>query len=137
MNVPLLNIAQQNAALRPEIEDAIARVLDTNAFILGGEVAALEAELAAYGQVKHAIGCASGSDAIVLALIAPARVVSVAFDAGSVTTGVLSAPVVIAVTIGLSSVLAGRSAISDGFGILGFASIGPVVIVLLMGILLS
>jgi hypothetical protein len=54
-----------------------------------------------------------------------------------VTTGVLSAPIVIAVAIGLSSVLAGRSAVSDGFGLLGFASIGPIIAVLLMGLLWS
>lgn len=74
---------------------------------------------------------------IALALVAPAHFTPLAFDAGSVTTGVLSAPVVIAVAIGLSSVLAGRSAVSDGFGLLGFASVGPIVAVLLLGLLLS
>lgn len=73
---------------------------------------------------------------IVLCLIAPARFVPLAFDAGSVTTGVLSAPVIIALAIGLSSVLAGRSAISDGFGLLGIASVGPIIILLLAGALL-
>jgi dTDP-4-amino-4,6-dideoxygalactose transaminase len=70
MNVPLLDLKEQNSLLRPEIEAALGRVLDTNAFILGGEVAALEQELADYCQTKHAIGCASGSDAILLALMA-------------------------------------------------------------------
>ena len=70
MNVPLLDLKEQNAALRPEIEAALGRVLDTNGFILGGEVAALEKELADYCGVKHAIGCGSGSDAILLALMA-------------------------------------------------------------------
>jgi dTDP-4-amino-4,6-dideoxygalactose transaminase len=70
MNVPLLDLKEQNSALRPEIEAALGRVLDTNGFILGGEVAALEKELAEYCGVKHAIGCASGSDAILLALMA-------------------------------------------------------------------
>ena len=70
MNVPLLDLKIQNDALRPQIEEALARVLDSNGFILGSEVAALEEELAEYCQVKHAIGCASGSDAILLALMA-------------------------------------------------------------------
>lgn len=70
MKVPLLDLTEQNQQLRPEIESALARVLDTNAFILGGEVAALESELAAYCSTTHAIGCASGSDAILLALMA-------------------------------------------------------------------
>src|SRR5215204_1054852 len=70
MKVPLLDLTEQNNALRPEIEAALGRVLDTNAFILGGEVKALEDELAAYCGSKYAIGCASGSDAILLALMA-------------------------------------------------------------------
>src|SRR5690606_36422896 len=68
--VPLLDLKEQNDKLRPEIEKALGRVLDTNAFILGNEVAALETDLAAYCGVKHAIGCASGSDALLLAMMA-------------------------------------------------------------------
>lgn len=70
MNVPLLDLTEQNKKLRPEIESALGRVLDTNAFILGGEVKALEDELAIYCGTKYAIGCASGSDALLLALMA-------------------------------------------------------------------
>lgn len=70
MKVPLLDIKQQNEALRPEIEAALSRVLDTNGFILGDEVKALEAEIAEYSQTKFAVGCASGSDALLLALMA-------------------------------------------------------------------
>jgi dTDP-4-amino-4,6-dideoxygalactose transaminase len=70
MNVPLLDLKEQNQTLRPEIEAALGRVLDTNGFILGDEVAELERELAAYCGTRHAIGCASGSDAILLALMA-------------------------------------------------------------------
>jgi dTDP-4-amino-4,6-dideoxygalactose transaminase len=70
MKVPLLDLAQQHQALRPELEAALSRVLDSNGFILGDEVARLETEIAEYCGVKHAIGCASGSDAILLALMA-------------------------------------------------------------------
>ncbi|MGD9564039.1 MAG: DegT/DnrJ/EryC1/StrS family aminotransferase [Pyrinomonadaceae bacterium] len=70
MKVPLLDLKEQNERLRPEIEAALGRVLDTNAFILGGEVAELERELAEYCGVTHAIGCASGSDALLLAMMA-------------------------------------------------------------------
>ena len=70
MKVPLLDLAEQNQTLRPEIEAALGRVLDTNGFILGAEVAALEKELAEYCEAKHAIACASGSDALLLALMA-------------------------------------------------------------------
>src|SRR5215211_7567576 len=70
MKVPLLDLSEQNQKLRPEIEAALGRVLDSNAFIVGGEVKALEDELAAYCGTKYAIGCASGSDAILLAMMA-------------------------------------------------------------------
>lgn len=70
MKVPLLDLTEQNQKLRPEIEAALGRVLDSNGFILGSEVKALEGELAAYCGTKHAIGCASGSDALLLALMA-------------------------------------------------------------------
>lgn len=70
MKVPLLDLKEQNDKLRPEIEAALGRVLDTNAFILGGEVAELEKELAEYCHAKYAIGCASGSDALLLAMMA-------------------------------------------------------------------
>lgn len=68
-----------------------------------------------------------------LALLAPADVVPVAFDAGSVTTGVLTAPVLLALSLGLSSVLARRAGSLEGFGLLGLASAGPIVVVLLLG----
>lgn len=73
---------------------------------------------------------------ILLSFIAPADIAPLAYDAGSVTTGVLTTPVVLALAAGLSSVLAGRDAMSDGFGLLGFASIGPIIVIMIMGLLL-
>ncbi len=70
MNVPLLDLHQQHQALRQEILAAVERVLDSQQFVLGPEVRNLEEEMAAYLGVKHAIGCASGSDALLLALMA-------------------------------------------------------------------
>jgi dTDP-4-amino-4,6-dideoxygalactose transaminase len=70
MKVPLLDLSLQNNLLRGEIESAIARVLDSGQFILGDEVKALEAEIAEYCRTKFAVGCASGSDALLLALMA-------------------------------------------------------------------
>lgn len=73
---------------------------------------------------------------LVTSLFAPAQFILLAYDAGSVTTGVLTAPIVLSIAIGLSSVLAGRSAVADGFGLLGFASIGPILAMMAIGILL-
>jgi hypothetical protein len=74
---------------------------------------------------------------IALSLLSPARFVPLAFDAGAVTTGVLTAPVVLALALGFNSVLAGRSPVSDGFGLLGLASMGAVVAVLLLALTLG
>jgi hypothetical protein len=74
---------------------------------------------------------------ILLSFFAPPEFVSLAYDSGSVTTGALTGPIVLALGIGLSSVLAGRSAISDGFGLLGFASIGPIIAVMILGMIIQ
>ena len=70
MNVPLLDLQAQYASLRDEVREAVGRVLDSQRFVLGDEVRKLEASIASYTQTKHAIGCASGSDAVLLALMA-------------------------------------------------------------------
>jgi len=68
--VPLLDLKRHYAPLRDQIAAALLRVCDSGAFVLGPEVQALEHNLAGYCQVRHAIGCASGSDALLLALMA-------------------------------------------------------------------
>ena len=70
MPVPLLDLHAQYAAIRPEIDAAIQRVLDTQHFILGPEVQALEKEVAEYSQCAYGIGVSSGSDALLAALMA-------------------------------------------------------------------
>ena len=68
MKIPLLDLQAQYVALRDPLLSAVGRVMDAQQFILGAEVEALEKEIAAYSQARHAIGCASGSDALLLAL---------------------------------------------------------------------
>jgi len=79
---------------------------------------------------------AAYSVVIVLSFFAPTEFIPLAYDSGSVTTGALTTPVMISLAVGLSSVLAGRSTVSDGFGLLGLASIGPIIAIMLLGILL-
>jgi dTDP-4-amino-4,6-dideoxygalactose transaminase len=68
--VPLLALDRQYAVLRDEIRGALDRVCDSGKFVLGPDVHDLEAELARSLRVPHVISCASGSDALLLALMA-------------------------------------------------------------------
>lgn len=68
--VPLLDVVQGNLPLRHEILEAIARVVDSGRFLHGPECRQLEASVAQRCQVPHAISCASGSDALLLAMMA-------------------------------------------------------------------
>ena len=68
MKIPLLDLRAQYQTIKPEIDRAIQQVLDSGAFVLGPTVAAFEEEVAAYLGVKHAVGVASGTDALILAL---------------------------------------------------------------------
>ena len=66
--IPFIDLQAQRRRIGPALDAAVTRVLDHCQFILGPEVKAFEAELAAFGGAKHAVGCASGTDALVLGL---------------------------------------------------------------------
>jgi dTDP-4-amino-4,6-dideoxygalactose transaminase len=69
-SVPLLDLRPIHEPIRDEILTALTRVVDSQRFILGEDVALLEQELATYSRVEHAVTCGSGSDALFLALLA-------------------------------------------------------------------
>ena len=68
MSVPLLDLKAQYADIKADLDAAIHRVLDSARFIGGPEVSGLEEEIARYSQCAHAVGCASGTDALLLSL---------------------------------------------------------------------
>jgi dTDP-4-amino-4,6-dideoxygalactose transaminase len=68
--IPFIDVAAQRRRLGRAIDDAVARVLDHCQFIMGPEVRAAEADLVAFCGARHAITCASGTDALVLPLMA-------------------------------------------------------------------
>ncbi|MCR5335195.1 MAG: DegT/DnrJ/EryC1/StrS family aminotransferase [Synergistes sp.] len=67
--IPSFDLTRNYARVKEEINVAVLRVLDTQHFILGSEVEALEKELSSYLEVKETIGCASGTDSLVLAMM--------------------------------------------------------------------
>jgi dTDP-4-amino-4,6-dideoxygalactose transaminase len=69
-NIPFIDVAAQRRRLGPAVDEAVARVLAHCQFINGPEVAALEAALAAYSGAKHVVTCASGTDALIMVLMA-------------------------------------------------------------------
>jgi dTDP-4-amino-4,6-dideoxygalactose transaminase len=70
MKVPLLDLQAQYAPIREDILSALTRVADSQRYIMGPEIAALERELARMLEVRHAVGVSSGTDAVLLALMA-------------------------------------------------------------------
>ena len=67
-SVPILDLRAQYRSIAAEVREAVSRVFETQRFILGPELEVLEKEIAALAGARRAIGCASGSDAIVLAI---------------------------------------------------------------------
>ena len=67
MSVPLLDLRAQHATIREEVVSALLKVVDDQAFILGKPVAELETEIARLSNAKYAVGCASGTDALLIA----------------------------------------------------------------------
>jgi dTDP-4-amino-4,6-dideoxygalactose transaminase len=70
MQVPLLDLQAQYRPIRDALVDAVTRVCDSQRFIMGPEIEGLERELAAYLGVAHAVGVSSGTDALLIAMMA-------------------------------------------------------------------
>jgi len=73
---------------------------------------------------------------IVMTLFAPDEIIGIAYDSGGVTTSTITVPLVTALGVGLSSVIQGRSPLSDGFGLIAFASLLPMIFVMAYGMLI-
>jgi hypothetical protein len=71
---------------------------------------------------------------VLVTTIAPREIVAVAYDSGGVTTSTVTVPLVTALGVGLASSLRGRNPLTDGFGLIAFASLTPILFVLIYGI---
>jgi hypothetical protein len=67
---------------------------------------------------------------MMMTIIAPKEIIGVAYDAGGVTTSTITVPLVTALGVGLASIIKGRSPLLDGFGLIAFASLLPIIFVM-------
>lgn len=74
---------------------------------------------------------------VALTAVAPAEIVGIAYDSGGVTTSTITVPLVTALGLGLASVIRGRNPMVDGFGLIAFASLLPIIFVLVFGIVVN
>ncbi|MDR9830847.1 DUF1538 domain-containing protein [Vibrio sp. FNV 38] len=74
---------------------------------------------------------------VVLTFFAPQEIIGIAYDSGGVTTSTITVPLVTALGVGLSSSIKGRNPMVDGFGLIAFASLLPMMFVLVFGMLVS
>ncbi len=70
---------------------------------------------------------------VLLTFVAPPEIVGGAYDSGGVTTSTVTVPLVTALGVGLASTIRGRNPLTDGFGLIAFASLTPMIFVLLYG----
>ncbi len=75
--------------------------------------------------------------AVALTVVAPAEIVGIAYDSGGVTTSTITVPLVTALGVGLASAIKGRNPMVDGFGLIAFASMMPIIFVLMFGVVIS
>ena len=101
----------------------VALVLGTLRIVLGWSIAGLM--VAGYALV------------LVLTPLAPPELVALAYDSGGVTTSTITVPLTTALGVGLAASIRGRSPLVDGFGLIGLASLVPIVFVLALGIVWS
>jgi len=73
---------------------------------------------------------------LVISFFTPPQFLPLAFDSGGVTTGPMTVPFILSLGAGTSAVLQGRSVLADGFGLVGIASLGPIIAVMLLGVFL-
>jgi hypothetical protein len=73
---------------------------------------------------------------VVMTAFAPPEIIGIAYDSGGVTTSTITVPLVTALGVGLASSIRGRNPMTDGFGLIAFASLTPMIFVMAYGMLL-
>lgn len=74
---------------------------------------------------------------VMMTMIAPSWIIGIAYDSGGVTTSTITVPLVTALGVGLASAIKGRNPMIDGFGLIAFASLTPIIFVMIYGMVIS
>jgi hypothetical protein len=74
---------------------------------------------------------------LMMTLVAPREIIGIAYDAGGVTTSTITVPMLAALGVGLATVIKGRNPIIDGFGLIAFASLTPMMFVMGYGMMVT
>ena len=74
---------------------------------------------------------------VVMTIFAPAEIIGIAYDSGGVTTSTITVPLVTALGVGLASSIKGRNPMVDGFGLIAFASLLPIIFVMAYGMVIT
>jgi hypothetical protein len=74
---------------------------------------------------------------VLMTMIAPSWIIGIAYDSGGVTTSTITVPLVTALGVGLASAIKGRNPMIDGFGLIAFASLTPMIFVMIYGMVIS
>ena len=73
---------------------------------------------------------------VIMTVLAPEEIIGIAYDSGGITTSTITVPLVTALGVGLASSVEGRNPVADGFGLIAFASLTPMIFVMLYGMLI-
>lgn len=73
---------------------------------------------------------------VIMTIFAPAEIIGIAYDSGGVTTSTITVPLVTALGVGLASAIKGRNPLLDGFGLIAFASLTPIIFVMAYGMII-
>lgn len=138
----LTTVAEPNVkVLSNMVDSALQGSLDTNLLVVSiafgvGFLMAISILRIVYGVSIRYLFTAGYSIILVLSFFVLTDYLAISFDAGSVTTGAMIVPVLMGLGIGIASVLQNRSEL-DGFGLIGLATMGPIMSLMLLGVLYS
>ena len=129
-------IALESDLIKPEIESSYAFGLRLSVAISVGLAILIGIWRIIKGWPVYYLIIGGYLIVIVMTLFAPEEIIGIAYDAGGVTTSTITVPLVTALGVGLATVIEGRSPIADGFGLIAFASLLPMIFVMAYGMLI-